>query len=434
MAAVTWKNIAPMNPSGILNSMNQSAQQIGEAGTGIQEAISGYVDDRQKRETDAFVADLMNAGSQEERDAMISAANQSWLNLDQVNKTNYELGAPDRERKAFEEQLAAEQLSEFARLKEENRLKKDYWDHQVLNPKPTASSGSGGKSSSSKTNAFDPSTNDPTNSDGYFKRYLSGENTLGFGQGFEDNNRADYAEWTSDFLNYKAPSGKSILGTITNANGSTEPEITAWHVNELVNQRLLRFEDRSLFEGALPGGTPPGDNFTFEGLDGQKYYFSDVKDNRKGATEALTDLIYEKLIGKPSPNKQLKIAYHKEFIKNNPQFDNPDEGFKIFERIYDDIKDKSDQNQMALFDKLSNNEAEKLKESLLIGKSGFNSNVPKDENYEQQVANARTEYRDLSRENLEKRYRKLSNGVNLSSKDQARLEALSLMLFADGNK
>ena len=111
MAAVTWKNIAPMNPSGILNSMNQSAKQIGEAGTGIQDAISGYVDDRQTSETNAFVTDLMNAGSQEERDAMIGAANQSWLNLDQVNKTNYELGAPDRERKVFEEQLAAELIS-----------------------------------------------------------------------------------------------------------------------------------------------------------------------------------------------------------------------------------------------------------------------------------------------------------------------------------
>ena len=108
MAAVTWKNIAPMNPSGILNSMNQSARQIGEAGTGIQEAISGYVDNKQKSETDAFVADLMNAGSQEERDAMIGAANQSWLNLDQVNKTNYELGAPDREQAAYEKQLATQ--------------------------------------------------------------------------------------------------------------------------------------------------------------------------------------------------------------------------------------------------------------------------------------------------------------------------------------
>ena len=54
MAAVTWKNIAPMNPSGILNSMNQSAKQIGEAGTGIQDAISGYVDDRQTSETKCF--------------------------------------------------------------------------------------------------------------------------------------------------------------------------------------------------------------------------------------------------------------------------------------------------------------------------------------------------------------------------------------------
>ena len=110
MAAVTWKNIAPMNPSGILNSMNQSAKQIGEAGTGIENAISGYVDDRQTSETNAFVADLMGAGSEEELNAMISAANTSFLDLDRVNKTNYELGAPDREMDMFNQKLASESV------------------------------------------------------------------------------------------------------------------------------------------------------------------------------------------------------------------------------------------------------------------------------------------------------------------------------------
>ena len=134
MAAVTWKNIAPMNPSGILNSMNQSARQIGEAGTGIQEAISGYVDNKQKSETDAFVADLMNAGSQEERDAMIGAANQSWLNLDQVNKTNYELGAPDREQAAYEKQLATQHY--FDKLMETYKADEQI---RINNEKPVTS-------------------------------------------------------------------------------------------------------------------------------------------------------------------------------------------------------------------------------------------------------------------------------------------------------
>ncbi len=88
MAAVTWKNIAPSNPSGILNAANQAARGMSEGLGTIGENINQFATDKETSDTNAFVTDLMAAGSQEERDAMINAANQSWLNLDQVNKNN----------------------------------------------------------------------------------------------------------------------------------------------------------------------------------------------------------------------------------------------------------------------------------------------------------------------------------------------------------
>jgi len=111
MAAVTWKNIAPSNPSGILNAANQAAKGMGEGLGTIGENISQFATDKETSETNAFVADLMAAGSQEERDAMIEVANTAWLDLDRINKSNYELGAPEREMSAFKDQLQLQEDS-----------------------------------------------------------------------------------------------------------------------------------------------------------------------------------------------------------------------------------------------------------------------------------------------------------------------------------
>mgnify|MGYP001384887886 CR=1 FL=1 len=82
MGVVTWKNIAPNNPSGILGAANTAAKAIGEGFAGVGDAIQGYTDTRVQSETDDFVADLMALGSQEERDAMIAEAEGGWLNID----------------------------------------------------------------------------------------------------------------------------------------------------------------------------------------------------------------------------------------------------------------------------------------------------------------------------------------------------------------
>ena len=106
MGVVTWKNIAPSNPAGILSAANQAAKTMGEGFSGVGTALQSGVDKKVQSETDQFVADLMSLGTQEERDAMIGEAEGGWLNLDTINKTNYELGAPARAKLAMEEEAA----------------------------------------------------------------------------------------------------------------------------------------------------------------------------------------------------------------------------------------------------------------------------------------------------------------------------------------
>ena len=88
MGVVTWKNIAPSNPAGILNAANQAAQTMGEGFSGVGTALQGGVDKKVQSETDDFISDLMSLETQAERDAMIGEAESGWLNLDTINKTN----------------------------------------------------------------------------------------------------------------------------------------------------------------------------------------------------------------------------------------------------------------------------------------------------------------------------------------------------------
>jgi hypothetical protein len=205
MAAVTWKNIAPQNTSGILNSMNTSAAALATAGKGIGDAVSGYVDDRQTRETDAFVTDLMAAGSQEERDAMISAANNSFLNLDQINKSNYELGAPDREMTAFTDQLQLEEDS--AMRLDANRIAnefilKDRIAKEITAPAAALKAEAAEDLAWAKNNK---PVDDPLTS-GYFAELYGkdgklDDSFLGWtGGGFDQADQVELSKYRSDFL------------------------------------------------------------------------------------------------------------------------------------------------------------------------------------------------------------------------------------------
>lgn len=82
---ITWRNVAAPDGTGALNALARSGENLGNSiggfGDAIQEGANAYAD----RETESFIADLNAMGSDEERNAAVEAANQAFLQMDQVN-------------------------------------------------------------------------------------------------------------------------------------------------------------------------------------------------------------------------------------------------------------------------------------------------------------------------------------------------------------
>jgi len=271
MAAVTWKNIAPSNPSGILNSMNTSAAALATAGKGIGDAASGYVDDRQEAETNAFVTDLMAAGSQEERDAMIGAANNSFLDMKSVNATNYELGAPKRAADIFTDQLAQTQASQIeintAKSVDKSIAEKYIYDNVTV-PKNEAEAEVKRNAAWLKNNKL---VDDPLMSGYYEKLYgkdgkLDSGFNLGVGGGFDQ-----------DDINQLSDIRREFLSTYNSSEYSKDKRISANDFNKYILAGNLTFDDQIV-----------GDEFQFDYLNEKQ-----IDIDSAGAQEKLYNAILE---------------------------------------------------------------------------------------------------------------------------------------------
>jgi len=262
MALATWKRMAPPDYSGILDAYAKFGEQLGEGITGIGGAATDYADKRSSRETDDFVADLMQAGSQEERDAMINAANTAWLNIDEINATNYELGQPerdlavalaaeDRAQETWEDRLKATQESNIdqhikelaqtllyeqekydtiTRPEEEAKAKEKAIQKQIENAKN-----------------YKP-VKDPLQRKGYFEQIFGWNEGAGpFGPGFDEPDLFEIVKYRTAFVNtYNSKEYK-----VNNAN------ITADDFNRFILSGAINFDDRWGFMGMR------GDRFTF---------------------------------------------------------------------------------------------------------------------------------------------------------------------------
>ena len=402
MAAVTWKNIAPSNPSGILNSMNTSAAALATAGKGIGDAASGYVDDRQEAETNAFVTDLMAAGSQEERDAMIGAANDSWLNMKSVNATNFELGAPDRELDMFNQKLASQTVVDqaAAELLAENKILLQK-EKNLENRSSTSTKGSG---------TYGPNSSgfgkNPFLANGIYDSVLgkTDDTQWWMGPGMNNDDKTYLNQQKSDFLSKTSVQNLGITDAM---------------FNELSNDSTITFDDGGILEG--------GDSFNFT-HEGKSYPI----DGSDASNTALMEVIQNKYLGTKSTRQVDRTKYYDVFTKNNPKLieEKGYEGARdVFTALYKRNKLGSNSTYNAdlateIFGKMSDSS----------GTSGFTSTVPKDDNYEQQVSNATRNYRNLNLENLQKIFDRLSNGKNLDSEDQANLEAVQNILNASDDR
>ena len=220
------------------------------------------IDKHQKQ--NAFVTDLMNASSQEERDAMIGAANQSWLNLDQVNKTNYELGAPDREQAAFEKQQATK--SYFDKIKSTFDA-----DEQIRinnNKPPTStknSSSSSNKIGSERTADEKKSIFNPTN-----KVFTE----------LEEKNEGFLDSWTPFGSDYNQSAQQKVQTFNNKFLNDFGTNISEEDLNVAFNTGILRWEDDystdNDFYFELDGKTiglndENADEFLFEKLMDEKF-------------------------------------------------------------------------------------------------------------------------------------------------------------------
>ena len=121
MGIATWRTVKADDTAPILQAAITAAEGLGESISGIGDAAKQFGADKTKIETDAFIADLMAAGSLPERDAMLAAADQSFLNMGRASERAYELGADERD---LTKVLAEEARDLTKVLEEEKRAKK----------------------------------------------------------------------------------------------------------------------------------------------------------------------------------------------------------------------------------------------------------------------------------------------------------------------
>ena len=266
---------------------------MGEGFAGVGTALQEGVDNKVESETNDFVADLMAAGSQEERDAMIAAANDSFLDLSKVNSTNYELGGPDREKAAYETQLASKHYFDkiMAGIDKDNRIAINAADPS----KKTKYTKPKGVSAEDARNPNDP------------------KNTL-FSD-LEDDNKGFFDSWTpsgSDFGEREQQQIKVYANKFLETYGA---DISRDELNEAFNTETIVWDDRFW-----------DDQMTFL-LDGKTWTFDE-----EGSKDALHEKLMQVKRDKANNNgrdssafvtqgSKVKSQYFDDFVQKNPTLD-----------------------------------------------------------------------------------------------------------------
>jgi hypothetical protein len=303
MGVVTWKNIAPSNPSGILQASVAAHKALGEGIGQIGTSIKDFSATKTKAQTDDFIADLMAAGSQEERDNMIAAANQSWLNLERVNQTNWELGAPEREQAAYEKQLASQHY--FNKLMEEIEHKNAL---EILAKTPSKKSGSSSSTTigGSRTASEEKGIFDPTN-----KVFTE----------LEEKDEGILASWTKVGSDYGEKAQRRVHAFNNKFLANYGDDISDEDLNYAFNTGILRWEDKTSsvndFYFELDGKKvglkdENADEYLYEKLMDEKFN-EQVRINRKAGWEVEDPEIYR------TQKSIVKGQYFDKFDENNPK-------------------------------------------------------------------------------------------------------------------
>ena len=92
---LTWRNVSGPSNAAALDMMRKSGQDLGSAIEGLGTNVEQFADEKQKRETDEFIAELGALPDDAARQDALKKAETGWMNLDRINKATTDLQAED---------------------------------------------------------------------------------------------------------------------------------------------------------------------------------------------------------------------------------------------------------------------------------------------------------------------------------------------------
>ena len=92
---LTWRNVTGPSNAAALDMMRKSGQDLGGAIEGLGTNVDQFADEKQKRETDAFIAELGALPDDAARQDALKQAETGWMNLDRINTATTDLQAQD---------------------------------------------------------------------------------------------------------------------------------------------------------------------------------------------------------------------------------------------------------------------------------------------------------------------------------------------------
>jgi hypothetical protein len=92
---ITWKTVSGPSNASANALLSKSGEQLGAAIEGLGTNVGQYADDKQKRETDEFIAELGALPDDAARQDALKQAETGWMNLDRINTATTDLQAGD---------------------------------------------------------------------------------------------------------------------------------------------------------------------------------------------------------------------------------------------------------------------------------------------------------------------------------------------------
>ena len=127
---ITWKTVTAPSVAAELAEARKAQEGIGAAFEGVGSQLEDYAATKQKRQTDAFIADLNLAKNEDERNEMISAAKSGWLNMERITDASRDATKFGMEKELHTDQMGTN-LAEREHIKAEDEYNKAMLDAQT---------------------------------------------------------------------------------------------------------------------------------------------------------------------------------------------------------------------------------------------------------------------------------------------------------------